>query len=332
MSDRIGAVSFVVLIALEAAGNALAQTAPSSHIADSAQPPSDTLGETAKGHGAISISYLNTYVNGFYVDSNTKIPTGAVRSQGVALDLDYNFAEDWSAHLGIPFLSNRYDGPAPHCPTNTPPQCAGAPVLNPQHPESQFLDDGNTHGTWQDWTLGAAYHTHIGDYLITPSITATIPSHGYVFFANAAVAQDIWQLEFAATLAHQFAFTNLYYSLGYGYVFTERNLGTSVSHNRWDLELGYFVSEKLSLRTFTTGRVGHGYTAAHLLPITDGQTNAYWYHHDQISEHNYAGVGLGLDYQFADNYTLSTSIQRLIWGETVFDFKYAFEARLIKQF
>lgn len=332
MSDRFCAVASVVLISLAAAGNAYPQAAPPAHIADSAQPPSDSLGETAKGHGAISIAYLNTYVNGFWVDSNTKVPNGAIRSQGVALDLDYNFADDWSVHVGIPFLSNRYGGLDPHCPTNKPPQCAGAPVLNPQHPESQFLDDGNTHGTWQDWTLGTSYHTHIGDYLITPSITAYIPSHNYTFFANAAVAQDIWQLEFAATLAHQFAFSNVYYSLGYGYVLTEHTLGTSVDHHRWDLELGYFVNEKLSLRAFTTGRVGHGYTAAHLIPLTDGQTNDFWYHHDQISEHNYAGLGLGLDYQLGESYALSTSIQRLIWGETVFNFKYAFEARLIRQF
>ena len=145
-------------------------------------------------------------------------------------------------------------------------------------------------------------------------------------------AADLWQVEFSTVLAHQFDFSNWFYHVGYGYVFTERTLGTSVSHHRLYFDIGYFVNEKVSIRAMTSGRVGHGYSARHLLPLTEGQTNDFWYHHDQISEHNYFGAGVGIDYEFGGGYTLSTSVQKLIWGETVFNFKYAFETRLIKAF
>lgn len=292
----------------------------------------DALQESPAGHGDISIAYLNSYVNGFWLDSNTKVPNGAVRSRGVALELDYNVTDAWSVHFGIPFLSNKYQGVQPHCPTTTPPQCANIPALDPQHPESQFIDDGSYHGTWQDFIVGAAWHTHIDDYFITPSLIATIPSHDYVFFDNAAVGQRLHQLLVAATLAHQLEFSNIYYKLGYGYAFSQHVLGQDTGYQRFDGELGYFINERWSVRAFVTGRIGNGLSAYEVGPLTDGMTNAYWYHHDQISEHSYFGAGLGVDYDFGNRYMATASIQREFWGETVFDFKYALEMRLTRSF
>lgn len=296
------------------------------------QPADEGLQESAAGHGSISIAYLNSYVNGFWLDSNTKVPNGVVRSRGASFDVDYNIADDWSIHAGIPFLDNRYTGAAPHCPTTAPPQCAGIPALNPPHPESQFIDDGRYHGTWQDFNLGVAWHTHIADYFITPSATAVIPSHDYVFFDNAAVGQRLHQLLLSVTLAHQFEFTDFYYKVGYGYAFSQHVLGIDTGYQRFDGEFGWFINEKFSMRAFLSGRIGSGLSAAQVGPLTDGMSNAYWYHHDQISEHTYFGAGLGFDYDVGNRYTLSTSVQREFFGETVFDFRYALEVRLTKSF
>ncbi len=302
-------------------------------------PADRTPQESMTGHGSISIGYLNTYVNGFWLDSKHKLPdAGTVRSQGVALQVEYYVADAWSVYVGIPFLRNRYQGNQPHCPTTTPPQCApgnpvGVPALNPPHPESHFIDDGLNHGTWQDFTLGAAWHTQIvEDYDFTPSITATIPSHEYVFFDNAAVGQRLRQLMLAVELDHMFAFTNIYYKLSYGFVFSQPILDENTGYQRFYGELGYFINEKLSVRTFLTGRLGNGLSAYEIGPLTDGMTNDYWYHHDQIAEHNYFGAGLGFDYDLGKRFTLSGGVQREFWGETVFDFKYALEFRLTKGF
>ncbi|MGA9341515.1 MAG: hypothetical protein WBV61_04205 [Rhodanobacteraceae bacterium] len=295
-------------------------------------PAKHSLQESAKGHGSISIAYLNTYVNGFQAASNIELPNGAVRSRGFDFDLTYYVADNWSVHFGIPYLDNRYTGDQPHCPTTAPPQCANIPVLNPSHPESRFIDDGRYHGTWQDFNLGVAWYTHINDYFITPSATLTVPSHDYVFFDNAAVGQRLTQLLLSATLAHQFEFTNLYYRLGYGYAFSKHVLGYDTGYQRFDAEFGWFVNEKFSVRTFLTGRRGNGVHALDLLPLTDGETNDYWYRHDQISVHSYHAAGVGFDYDLGSAYTLSTGIQREFWGDTVFNFKYALETRLTRQF
>jgi hypothetical protein len=128
--------------------------------------------------------------------------------------------------------------------------------------------------------------------------------------------------------------------LRYGYNYTEAThftyLGTRgskrVSHHRVDLELGYFVNEKFSVRAFAIAKKGQGYTAMELGPLTEGFSNDVWFHHDQIAVHNYAAAGVGSDYHLGNKYTLSASVQKLVWGVSIFDFKYSTEVRLTREF
>jgi len=302
-----------------------------AHETDSNDESLGESSESSKGHGSISIGYQNTLVNGRLDDAGSSVAIGSVRIQSIYLGLDYFFADRWSIHAGLPFIESRYRGMRPHCPTAMPPQCQPPqPVLSRPHPESQFLDDGDFHGTWQDWTLGVSYYTNIGNYYITPSITALIPSHDYTFFAQAAVGQNLNKLAVGIALAHQFDFTEIYYSVGYAYVFAERTLGVSINHSRIDLELGYFLSPRLSVRLFSLSKFGGGLKQSELM--TDNRTNEVWYHHDQISSHEYANLGLGVDYSLGDKYTLSASVQTLVWGRNVYNFKYSADLRLSREF
>lgn len=291
-----------------------------------AQPIDQTLEETAKGHGSVSVSYQNTYVNGMLLPAG-KAPIGTVRVQSISLDLIYYFADSWSAQVGIPFIESRYRGPAPHCITQSPPQCQGQVVPTQPHPESRFLDDGSYHGAWQDWNLGVAYHANVNDYLLTPSVTAYLPSHDYTFFANAAVGQDLRKLEVAIDLAHQFELTNIYYRVRAAHVFAEKTLGQSIDHNKLDLELGYFLNETWTVKVFGVGKKGNGYTGPPLVRTTEE-----WYHHDQRALHNYATLGAGFDYHLNDKYTVTTTVQSLVWGQAVFDFKYSLDVHLTREF
>lgn len=331
MYRQLVVVSMIGL-ALVGTAHALDEVPPVAGQSWPSAPAEGTPPEKAKGHGSISIAYLGSYSDGFHLVSKNTVPIATVHSRGIALDVDYHVSDDWSVYFGIPYIDNKFVRGAPHCPTSAPPQCAHAPVLNPPHPESRFIDDGRYHGAWQDFHLGAAWHTQLGAYQITPSLTAIIPSHDYVFFDNAAVGQRLRQLQLGATLAHQFDFSNLYYKLGYAHVFSQRVLGHDTGYQRFDAELGYFVNDKLSLRTFSTGRLGYGYAALDLLARTEGQTNDYWYHHDQLAKHSYFSAGFGFDYALNNRYVLTMGLQREVWGETVFDFKYALETRLTRQF
>ena len=109
-------------------------------------------------------------------------------------------------------------------------------------------------------------------------------------------------------------------------MFAQKTLGQSIDHNKLDLELGYFLNDAWTLKAFATGKKGSGYTGNY------DQTTELWYHHDQRAEHNFANVGAGLDYHVNDKYTLSTTVQKLVWGQFVFDFKYSIDFRLVREF
>ena len=111
-------------------------------------------------------------------------------------------------------------------------------------------------------------------------------------------------------------------------MFVEKTLGISVDHYKLDVELGWFINEDVSVKTFATWKRGKGIT-------TDDPRLAQseiFYHHDQISRHEYFNVGLGMDYQINDRYTLSTTAQTLIWGNTVYNLQYAFGVQLSRAF
>ena len=318
-------VAAAILIASSACHTTQADAQAGRRPGEGPPPIEDVLEGSPQGHGNFSISYLNHLVNGFHAPDGTIANIGNVRSHAIALSVDYNITDRWTLHAEIPFIVNRYQGPRPHCPTTAPPQCAHLPALNPPHPESQFLDDGSYHGTWQDWTFGAAYNADFEGYFLTPYVTVYLPSHDYTFFSQAAVGYGLQRVELGASLAHQFDFTQIYYRVGYGRVIAEQTLGQSIDHNKVDLELGYFLNEYWTAKLFSTAKKGSGYFGAY------DPTSELFYHHDQRAPHNYASVGLGADYHF-NKYTLSTSVQKEIWGEVIFNFQYALEVRLSRAF
>lgn len=293
-------------------------------------PTSGDQGDNPAGHGSISVAYFDTDINGFWVRSNLKAPVGNVHIQGVGFDASYNVSNDWTVYGGVRYFTGRYDGNSPNCPTLAPPQCASQPPLAHPHPESPFLDDGNYHGAWQDWNLGVAYHANIGNYFITPSATAYIPTHHYPTYGNAIVGQDDRQLVLAVTLSHQFDFTNFYYKVGYGYAFSQHVLGVDPGYQRLDGELGWFVNEKFSIRGFVVGRAGFGARASlhpPPIPLPD-----FWYERQRLAQHDYHAYGFGFDYDFSNKYLFSANVQQEFWGDTVYDFKYSLEARLTRSF
>jgi len=293
-------------------------------------------GDNAAGHGSVSIAYFNNYSNDFLLRSNfslTEAPGnppefGVVHMQGMGLDVRYNLSNDWTIYGGINYFTGRYNGLYVNCPTTAPPQCAHLPPLDPQHPEAPFVDDGNYHGAWQDWHFGVEWHAAIDDYFITPSATAYIPTHDYPTFGNPVVGQNLSQLLLAVRLEHQFELTDFYYRLSYGYAFSQHVLGIDTGYQRADGELGWFVNERFSVNTFVTGRAGFGVRG----PLAPLPYDTFFYERQRTAQHDYHAWGLGLNYDFGNRYSVSANVQHEFWGDTVYNFVYALEARLTRSF
>jgi hypothetical protein len=283
----------------------LAVTASLSLPATAQVEPTPDPEDSAAGHGTISVVYIDDYANGMWYTPHFKFPIGTVRDRGLGFDASYNVSNDWSVYGGIRYFRNVLDPP------DAPDERTSA---------------------WQDITLGAAWHTRIGDVDFTPSATANIPSHDYSISGDSYTGQDLYQLLLAATLSHQFDFTHFYYKLGYGYAFSQHKFGVNTGYQRADAELGWFVNDRFTVRTFLTGRDGFGLSYPEFGVLVGRLGQEILDHKTQLAEHSYHAYGVDLDYDFGNRYVASFSIQHAFWGNVANDLKYAIEARLTRNF
>ena len=318
-------LALLALVVLPAAASH-AQSAGTGRAA--AKPAEQSLEPGNRGHGSFTFGYQNTLADGFDASVGADLDFGVVRLQSVFLTLEYYLGERWAFHFSVPYVTAKYRGDFPFCPEVEPPTCvAGADyTLTEPQPDSEFLDDGSYHGSWQDYTFGLSYHHVIEDtYFLTPTVLVTIPSHEYTFYAQAAPGKYLERVEFSLELAHQLELSNWYWRGAAGYVFVEETLGQNVDYAKVDLELGYFLSDRFIVKGFAAGKHGHGYSGA-------DNTSEELYHIIQRTPHNYANLGAGLDWRIDDRYTVSATAQTLIWGEDVFDYKYSIDLRLTRSF
>ena len=300
MRTRVAASIFVAGFA----GATLAL--PTAAQVQPAAPTGEEQADNPTGHGNISVVYLDNYANGMWLTPHFKAPIGTVRNRGIGFDGSYNVSDNWSIYGGIRYFANSLSPPG--------------------EPEQNI-------SAWQDVTLGAAWHKRIGNYDFTPSVTANIPSHDYPVVGDAYTGQNLHQLLFAATLSHQFDFTNFYYKIGYGYAFSQHVLGVNTGYQRFDGELGWFVNDRFSVRGFLTGRDGFGLSFADVPAFIGAHgPEVFGAQKTRLAEHSYHAWGLGTDYDFGNRYAAAFSVQRLFWGNVVNDLKYAVEVQLTRNF
>jgi hypothetical protein len=289
------------IIALALAGATF--TSPAAAQADA--PSAGDIGDSPAGHGSVSLTYDHYFENGVWVTAHTKVPYGTVHDQSIGFEGSYNVSDDWSVFGGIRYTNN---------------------VDHPIGKQEQTIS------AWQDISLGAAWHKHFGNYDFTPSVTANIPSHDYTVAGGGYTGQHLHQLLLAATLSHQFDFTNFYYKLGYGYAFSQKVLGFDTGYQRFDAELGWFVNDHFSVRSFATGRGGFGLTVAEVGRFVAAGNTELALQKTRVIEHSYRAWGLGADYDFGNHFVASIDAQHLYWGASVFNIDYDVQVRLTRNF
>lgn len=275
-------------------------------------------GEQARGR--ISIGYQVQHTKGLILDNGDVPGTTTTDAHIMYITVDHMLGDRWEAHAEIPFIDKRSSGgPGAHRPD----------LLTVPHPEAEFLDDGLYHAGWQDWILGVSYHGDWGRFTLEPHLIATIPSHDYSHFANAAIGQNLWRLKLGVDFTHRLESSNFYYSGGYSYEVWEKVLGKSLNKNHFRASVGYFFSPQVSGWIFANARNGQGLTTD---DVGSDRTSEIWYQHDRLSQHNYVLAGIGARYRINDLYSLSVTGARMVWGRNVHDLKYAYGVEVSRSF
>lgn len=259
-------------------------------------------GHTA-GSGSISMTYQNIAVSEFET-SVSQIDIGEVLTQNLYLEITYALSDRWQITAGLPYVKKRHRGAGAHDPL----------LLVPPRPEVPFIDDGNYHNEFQDFSLGVKYLWIAKPVIVEPFVRLEIPSHNYPHFGNAAVGQNLLKAEIGVDLIKLMPFSDWYFRAEMSYTFVEETLGVNVNHFRFNGEVGYFLTDTVAAKWFVLAKDGRGNDADGGPP---DRTTEAWYQHDRMARHSYANSGIGADWFFHEKYQLSGSVMTTVWGKTV---------------
>lgn len=281
-------------------------------------PDEGPTGEQSRG--TLTIGYQMQHTKGLILDNGDIPGTTTTDARILFVAVDYMLDDHWEAHVELPFIDKRSSGgPGAHDPS----------ILAVPHPEAEFLDDGRYHGAWQDWVVGVSYHTDWGRFRVEPHLVAQIPSHDYSHFANAAIGQNLWRVKLGVDFTHRLQSSNFYYTAGYSYEVWEKVLDTTLNKHHFRASAGYFFSPQVTGWVFANARIGQGLNTTE---VGSDRTTELFYQHDRLSEHDFVIAGIGSSYRINDNYSISVTGGRMVWGRNVHDLKYAYDVALLHGF
>jgi hypothetical protein len=236
----------------------------------------------------------------------------------VDVSVSYRIKDRWTVSAGLPYISREWKGGPSHNPLNiVPPQL-----------DSKFVDDGHFHGFFQDLRLGASYLVIDEPLSVEPYLEYGIPASDYPFFASSAVGRNMLTLEAGATFAYRPPFLPWYFSLRAGYVMADSVLGVDTDGMRVVADAVRFINERLSANVFLTSKNSTGITP----PQTPDFTSELWYQHDKIIRHNYANLGLGLDWSLGERNVVNFTVLKMVHVEDVFELQEALSVTLSRAF
>jgi hypothetical protein len=109
---------------------------------------------------------------------------------------------------------------------------------------------------------------------------------------------------------------------------TDEVLGIDTNAVRVTADATRFVNAQVALNVFITSKNGKGISP----PQTPDFTSELWYRHDQIIRHNYANLGLGVNWALGDRHVLNFTLLKMIHAEDVFELRDALSVTLSRSF
>lgn len=243
-------------------------------------------------------------------------------SNSLMLGIDYRLGDRWTLHASIPFVSKRAvnDGGG-HNPAR----------LQQPHPESNFLDDGAYHGTWQDWELGISYQAWLAGFDVRPRLSLRQPSHDYAFFGSAAPGQRLRSVLLGFDASRRLGRSNFHYSFGYSYEWVEQVLDLHPNRQHFRLSGRYDFSPEWSARLDAVRRKGHGLDPSVFPPEARAGTEL-WYQHDRMLRHDYTIATIGVSWRFAEPWSVSAATGRMVGGNSIHHLRSLYLVELSRDF
>ncbi len=248
-----------------------------------------------KGEGSIAVSYQNLFMRNHFDDHGGRLDRGHIRSSASSLQVEYGLTDKLALDASLPYIISKYYGP---------------------HPHPGPTDNGKYHGTFQDFRFGVRYNLWKNPLVVTPFFETIIPSNNYPFFAHSAAGARLREFLFGVNVGRRLdpILPRAYFQTRYSYALVEPTIGFHPTRNRLEGELGYFVTNRLSLSFLESLQITHGgLDFSDVLPAALHPDTFPF--HDQIFNHNHLNLGAGAAFILTDSLSIFAAWMTSVWGK-----------------
>jgi hypothetical protein len=271
------------------------------------------------GEGNLTISYQNLFARGHWDLNGDRMEgdSGHDPTQGhaVIMEAEYGLSSRLALTGSLPYIASRYEGTHPHLIGGVPGQV-------------QEWDNGQYHGTFQDFHVGARYNITRHPFAMTPFVDVVIPSHHYPSTAHAAVGKDLRTYIVGGSVGGflDALLPRMFFQATVSYAVVQELVDIRPNRSRVEGELGYFVTPRLSVRFLESYQVTHdGFDLLSFTPMTDALFHGtdihippeYRRYHDRLQASNYLSLGGGVSFALNDSLEVFADAAQMVWGESV---------------
>jgi hypothetical protein len=217
--------------------------------------------------------------------------------QFVTFDVDYGIRQGLAMTAQLTWVATQYKGLA---------------IKYVDGQTSLPTDNGNYHGTFQDAELGVHQMVLRAPFVATPFLAYHFPVQRYASLGHAAAGHHLRELRLGAALARTLTpfLPDVYVQMTYAYNAAERENHHSLHRNSLDMELGYFVTSKLSLK----GAASWLRTSGGIEGLSEDFFN-HLISHDPLANERTWRVGGGAAYALTPRYDLYMLAFTTVSGE-----------------
>jgi hypothetical protein len=254
-----------------------------------------------KGEASFGAAYQNIYTRYHLFSEGEEYDGGRIRMNVVVFGLTYSFTDRLAASASVPYASARYDGTTPHV---------------------GDIDNGEYHGGFTDLRLDLRYNLLREPAMVTPFVSAIIPTRDYPTFAHAALSSGLEQYLVGVAIGRRLdpILDAGFAQLRYSYAFAEEVLGVSHDRSNVDLEIGYFLTPSLGVSAIGSYQKTHGGIELPLPGTPEAaefRRTPYFEHHDQLGQSNYLNLGGVVSYALTGTVDVFASYQSTVWGTSM---------------
>lgn len=231
-----------------------------------------------KGSYGFGIDFTNSLNKKHYTRTGAEVDVGHTDLEIYSLSGSYSPTDRVLINASLPFVNGRYRGPG-----------GGG--------HSTEIDDGTWHGTFTDLQVSVHYQVTDGPVAFAPYVGVVIPTQEYVTFGHSAPGRGLeeYWVGFYAGMSLNEWIPRTYVQIRGNYAFVEKVLDISHDRSNATLEIGYFVTDRLSLRVLASEQWTDGGISvpvpldSPLFPV-----------HDRLAAEEFVNLGAGVSWAVND--------------------------------